>query len=250
MPVAFHNFQFSYENEKGKPIFVPSDEGRAIGKQIKALVEAGYEFDPFYRHFAAGGHVGALHAHRHHSGFARVDLKNFFYSIERSRVQRALRACGVKRHQYFAKWSTVKNPYVGAGYVLPYGFVQSPILASLVLSRSPLGDVLRAISDDVTVTVYLDDIAISSDDPERLSSCFDRIMATIEPAGFEVNGAKVAAPAADMTLFNCEVSTGRIAVSDERRTEFYSLPRSPESADAFERYCASVAEGNTPAEPT
>ena len=64
-------------------------------------------------------------------------LKDFFYTVRRNRVDRALRACGVRQHVHFAKWSTVKDPQGGGGYVLPYGFVQSPLLASLVLAESP-----------------------------------------------------------------------------------------------------------------
>jgi hypothetical protein len=53
MPVQFRNFDFSYIGPKGKPVFVPTDEGREIGQTVKALVEERYEFAPFYTHFSS-----------------------------------------------------------------------------------------------------------------------------------------------------------------------------------------------------
>src|SRR5687768_206007 len=122
MVVQFENIAYSYENG-GKPYFAPSDLGRKIGADIKAQVEAAHQFDPFVYHLRSGGHVAALHSHRHHQLFARVDIRRFFYGISRSRVQRALSEIGILRSRHYAKWSCVKNPYGEPRYVLPYGFV-------------------------------------------------------------------------------------------------------------------------------
>ncbi|MGH7455587.1 MAG: reverse transcriptase domain-containing protein, partial [bacterium] len=132
---------------------------------MKRLVEDATNFEAFFFHLRKGGHVAALHEHRRNRYFARIDLKNFFYSISRNRVARALHEIDIPRAGFYAKFSCVKNPYdepTCPTYALPYGFVQSPVLATLVLSRSVLGCYLRAIQSDVTLSVYMDDIAISS----------------------------------------------------------------------------------------
>lgn len=136
MVVRFENFEFSFKL-KGKPVFKPSARGEAIGYDVKERVERAVAFDPFFYHLREGGHVAALHAHRNHPFFARIDIERFFYGISRNRVGRALADVGIPRAGFYARWSTVRNPYIDPRYALPYGFVQSPILATLVLRADP-----------------------------------------------------------------------------------------------------------------
>lgn len=174
MVVQFQNFDYTYERD-GKPVFAPSGRGRKIGEDIKAKVEEAYYFDDFVYHIKKnGGHVAALHAHRGHQFFARVDIKSFFYSIARNSVQRALVGIGIPRARHYAKWSCVKNPYGAPSYALPCGFVQSPILATLVLMGSKVGKYLRDVYavGVVTISVYMDDISFSSDDERELRLAF------------------------------------------------------------------------------
>ena len=89
MAVTFQNYAYSFVRD-GKPIFVPTDRGRRIGEDVKSQVEVTYPFDQFIYHLRkSGGHVSALHAHRPHEFFARLDISRFFYSIARNRVRRA-----------------------------------------------------------------------------------------------------------------------------------------------------------------
>lgn len=111
MSIQFENYDYRRDRD-GRPIFVPSALGERIGKDIKAQVENTYAFDDFIYHLRKnGGHVAALHAHRPHQFFARVDIRRFFYSIARNRVRRALAGIGIDRALHYAKWSCVKNPY-------------------------------------------------------------------------------------------------------------------------------------------
>lgn len=174
MPVAFLNYEYKYRRN-GKPVFAPNDRGRRIGNDIKRQLNRTVHFDDFYYHFQRGGHVAALHAHREHAFFARLDLERYFYSISKSRVQRALSDSGILRARHYAKWSCVRNPFDDPRYSLPYGFVQSPILATLVMMRSGVGDLLRTIGPDVAVSVYMDDISLSSDDEDRLRQTFEAV---------------------------------------------------------------------------
>lgn len=244
MSVQFRNFEYSFLNVKGKPVFVPNTKGYEVGYQLKDLVEHAVVFDDFYFHLRPGGHVGALHAHRKNTYFARVDLKNFFYSISRPRVARVLYELRIPRAGYYAKSSCVKNPYDGPAYSLPYGFVQSPILATVVLARSVLGSFLRDIHPAITVSVYLDDIAISSSTSEPLSAAFDELIKRIEAAGFTLNAQKTAAPANSMELFNCGLEFNQAAVTEARRQAFYATQPSDVASTAFHMYCRSVERGN------
>jgi hypothetical protein len=243
MPVAFENFRYQYEL-KGKPVFAPSDLGRRIGEDVKQRVEDVFAFDPFYYHLREGGHVAALHAHRPNTHFAKIDLSRFFYSVSRNRVVRALRDIGVERPEHYGKWSTVRNPYDEPRYTLPYGFVQSPILASLAMSRSGLGDLLRQLSEQVTVSVYVDDISMSSTSAPLLQQAYESLIGGVADAGFILNDVKSQPPVDVLTIFNCELAHDSTKVKDERVEEFFSLQRSAESVLGFERYVASVQKGN------
>ncbi|WP_186419706.1 reverse transcriptase domain-containing protein [Bosea sp. CS1GBMeth4] len=246
MPVKFENYTHSFLRN-GKPIFAPSELGRSIGEDVKNWVEIKVGFDPFYHHLREGGHVAALHNHRPNAFFARVDIERFFYSIGRNRVVRALREADVPRPAHFGKWSTVRNPYDDPRYALPYGFVQSPILSSLVLMQSDLGAVLREKSKELTVSVYMDDISISANDAELLSRSFDDIVSAVHRSGFRLNEAKLRRPSPAMDVFNCTLSTGTTVVTEERVAEFYEVPRTAASEAGFERYVARVSRGNAEA---
>lgn len=243
MTVAIHNYSFKYDR-RGKPVFAPSNVGRRIGSEVKNAVEDAFAFSPIYFHFRAGGHVAAIHHHRPHRFFARIDIGRFFYSISRRRVQSALDRIGVPNAAFYAKWSTVANPFGAPRYALPYGFVQSPILASLVLASSTVGEHLGSLSSDVTVSVYVDDISLSSDRLDVLQAAYDATIAVLEGDGFQVSADKLRPPAAAIDVFNCDLAHGLSKVRDDRIDQFMSDVPSHDAEAAFAAYCASVELGN------
>jgi hypothetical protein len=245
MSVAIPNFGYSYLR-KGKPVFVPTSVGRRIGKEIKEKVEGGYTFDPIFFHMRRGGHVAALHHHRHHHWFARIDISNFFYSISRRRVQSALDRAGVGNARFYAQWSTVVSPFGEPRYALPYGFVQSPVLASLVVATSDLGRHLLNLPANIKVGLYVDDISLSSDDEAALFKAYNSTLNVLAADGFTVSPEKLRSPAASIDIFNCDLVHGNATVLDARIDAFFSSNPSPESEAAFVAYCLSVELGNQP----
>jgi hypothetical protein len=243
MSVRFQNFDYSYE-KNGKWIFVPSALGREIGNDLKQRVEQSITFEDFYYHLQPGGHVGALHQHRNNQYFARLDISNFFYNISRSRLDRGLKECGIDKHTHYAKWSTVKNPYLAAGYAVPFGFVQSPILASLILKYSTLGKALTTLAGELTVSVFVDDIAVSSNSLEVATNGFNRLESSLIASGFSSNARKRREPSRKIEIFNCALAHNFAEVSEARISLFDSLERSVESKQAFKEYCEKIAAGN------
>jgi hypothetical protein len=244
MPVKFENFSYSFRNERNKPVFVPNEKGYEVGYHLKGLVEHATTFEPFYFHLRNGGHVAALHEHRKNRYFARVDLKNFFYSISRNRIARALREIKIPKAWYYAKCSCVKNQFGEPSYSLPYGFVQSPMLATLVFSRSVLGEFLRESQREITLLVYMDDIALSSPANDVLQKVFEELKTKIQEANFPINLEKTKPPTELMELFNCELELNRASVTEARQTAFYTESPSADAREAFERYCKSIECGN------
>src|SRR6266481_3734351 len=128
---------------RGKDIYVPNEECVRKGEVLLSWGEA-IALPDYFFHYRSGGHVAALHAHLKNTFFFRIDLKNFFYTVGRNRVKAALIAFGFNRARTYSKWSVVRNPYGDVPrYVLPIGFVQSPLLASLVLMRSAVAGAIE-----------------------------------------------------------------------------------------------------------
>lgn len=243
MPVSIPNFKYAYLR-KGKPVFVPTTIGRRIGAEIKGRVENAYTFDCMYWHLREGGHVAAMHHHRDHRLFARIDISRFFYSVSRRRVQSALARIGIDKPRFYAKWSTVTNPYGDPKYALPYGFVQSPILASLVIAASNVGSCLRSLPTTVNVAVYMDDISLSSDDDAALQQAFASVLAVLDEEGFVVSTEKLRPPSPAMDIFNCDLAQGRATVRPTRVAEFLASSPDHTAQSAFNAYCESVEVGN------
>lgn len=239
MPLEFENFKHSYW-KKGKPIYVPNSFGEEFGKKVKRKVAKKYTFEKFIYHFKEGSHVVALHRHRNNAFFCRVDISRFFYSVKRNRLKRVLKSIGISKAEEYAKWSTVKNPFEGGGYVLPYGFIQSPILATLVLAESPIGAFLRSLPDTITPSVYMDDLCLSAQDEAELKVAFDGLVAAVAEAGFTLNDEKTREPAPQIDIFNCSLKIGNTVVLPERIEEFFAREREPAAIKAFETYCDIV----------
>ncbi|MDU0956797.1 MAG: reverse transcriptase domain-containing protein, partial [Bradyrhizobium sp.] len=172
------NYEFKYRS-RGKWFFVPNDKCERRGQRMLAYFKRRVTFPDYMYHFKKGGHVAALHAHLSNNLFFKIDIQNFYYSIARMRVTRALRQWGYPGANTFAMWSCVRNPLPGPAHALPIGFVQSPLLASLALMKSEVADAIdRAIAKGVCISVYLDDFIGSHNDLAVLTAAYEDIRDT------------------------------------------------------------------------
>jgi hypothetical protein len=238
------NYRLRYET-RGRFIFVPTEECREYGERLLRECRERVELPDYHFHYTPGGHVAALHRHIQNRFFFRIDVRRFFYSIRRNRVAGALRYFGISDARDRAKWSCVANPYSDGGYVLPIGFVQSPMLASLVVMKSPVADAIEeARNRGAFVSMYFDDFIGSALEIELLREVFARFLNACERAALPINGAKLVEPSPMATAFNCELREGYSAVEAERVARFYSEERSTASTDSFESYRKRVSEKN------
>jgi hypothetical protein len=96
---------------------------------------------------------------------------------------------------------------------LPYGFAQSPLLASLALDKSELGRSLNRLHrQGVTVTVYVDDIIISHNEDDRVNEGLLDIRATAAQSNFEVNESKSVGPLEVLNAFNIQLQLGELQI--------------------------------------
>ncbi|MBF5039384.1 hypothetical protein INP77_07765 [Methylophilus sp. 13] len=147
----------------------------------------------------------------------------------------------------YANSSTVANPEDAQESILPFGFVQSPIIASLCLFKSTLGKYLENIHkrENVIVSVYVDDIIVSSSSEDVLKQIKAEIHVAADKAGFVLNAAKEEGPATSITAFNIILAHNSLEVSEGRMTLFkadYESAASESVQRGIAGYVSSVNE--------
>jgi hypothetical protein len=118
--------------------------------------------------------------------------------------------------------STVEKTLRQRDFSLPYGFIQSPVLASLALDRSALGRVMKAIarSNHTRLNCYVDDVILSGIDEEAVEDSRLALIAAARRSGFILNETKSQRPSSAITAFNIVLSNGGLAVTEERMRAF------------------------------
>ncbi len=240
-----------FEVKPGRWVFVPPPIGKAAGEKIRSSVAKVWSRPPFYFHLRQGGHVVALRRHVGNQYFFRCDLDDFFGRINQTRVTRCLkRYFSYADARRMACNSVVFRPGT-VQTMLPYGYVQSPILASLALDQSRVGRFLRqcASSKHLKVSVYMDDIVLSSNDALLLADAAAELTKLAKDAGLPLNSGKTEGPSSVVTAFNVDLSHGSLMISRERLELFrmaYAAASSSQVADGILGYVRSVNPAQVP----
>lgn len=206
-------------------VFVPNSETVERGREIKNEISSLWKPPYYYAHFKNGGHVAALKRHLGNNLFIRADIKHFFNQVNRSKVTRSLNNL-IKNYpvaREIACESTVIKPNGDPGeYILPFGFVQSPIVASLCLCTSALGDYLNLLEGKgFTVSVYMDDIIISTSLPYAAAQeAYVQLGLKAARSNFHLNPDKTIGPVESISVFNINLSKGSMEITKERLTDF------------------------------
>lgn len=211
-----------FEIKPGTWVFVPTTDAIKSGREIKYKISKRWSAPKNYYHLREGGHVNAIRVHLENSFFCRVDIQNFFGSINRSRITRCLKDLfSYNEAREITNLSTVVHP-VDKSYVLPFGFVQSPILASLCLSKSALGNCIQSLNKKygVTASVYVDDLIFSSEDESALEKAFTEICRCALRSNFTFNNDKVQKPTSQITAFNIDLAHASMEIESVRLSKF------------------------------
>jgi len=221
----------------GKRYFIPSDSrwawrtweegfeankaGRTRWLELKRRILARWQPCTEFKTFSETGHIAALRPHLPHKWFAVIDLLDFYEHVTRTKVHRSLESIGFGRDEAFrlAGDSTIRQ---GPKVSLARGFRQSSLFAGLVLDRSLFGSYLRRRAGQSTITIFSDDIIISSDDRDELHEEFLRLLGLLERSNFPVHPRKTQFPQSEVQVFNIKMSHGRLRFTDERMWKFLS----------------------------
>ena len=215
------NYEYRFEVRPGRFVYLPTDDARREGERIRRDILSKWSPAPVFFHlFRRGGHVVAAKHHAAQRYFGKRDIDHFFGKVTKTKVARSLERIGF---DYRTAFNTATNSVVSAeiGKHVPYGFVQSPVLATLALEKSALGSfLLRSRHAGLTVTAFMDDIAFSSNDPELVRRFGSDLEAAAEKARFPFAAAKTVECATKMEVFNCSVEEGQLQITEERMKKF------------------------------
>jgi hypothetical protein len=181
-------YSTKFEIRPSRWVFVPSAVGRRYGHQVLRWINRRWRVPKHYYHFRKDGHVAAMRLHANSEYFLYFDLQAFFHSVTRAKVHRALRRVGFQQRLSWsiAQESTVVVPSHD-GYRLPYGYIQSTMLATLVLHTSQLGSMLTSVKrSGARVSVYVDDIVISSTRKINFESMLNMFADTAKASNFQL----------------------------------------------------------------
>ncbi|HDU8493842.1 reverse transcriptase [Morganella morganii] len=212
-----------FELKKNNWVYVPSSEARDQGSAFLKDLLLKWTPPIYYYHLRNGGHISALQVHLNSKYFAHIDLKHFFNSTGRSRVTRVLREFyPFEQAREIARFSTVKNLVsLCPSHVIPYGFVQSPMIATICLDKSLLGKTIRELFNrkDIKISVYMDDIIISSLSLDIVESVYSQLLRCIKKSHYLINEDKSQPPAKNIVVFNINLSRNNIKITETRVIE-------------------------------
>jgi hypothetical protein len=212
-----------FQIKGGTWVFVPTEETIEKGLLLKKLIEDRWSAPNYYYHLRRGGHIGALRKHLKNRYFIHLDIKNFFGQINRSRITRSLKEhFSYEIARDIAIDSTVRLPDSStAKYILPFGFVQSPIIASVCLSKSALGRHLSQLArrKGFVVSVYMDDILLSGENAEELELQMVLIKAASEKSGLPLHPTSKEGAEESITAFNICISENSLEITPSRFKE-------------------------------
>lgn len=212
-----------FQLKPGKWVFEPTDESIQLGHEIKSAIEKAWLPPENYFHLRSGGHVGAIRSHMENKFFLRVDIQNFFGSINRTRITRCLNTLfNYQKAREWANASTVIAPDGKKRSILPFGFVQSQLISAVCFSESALGKCVADMQFDesLRVSVYVDDIIVSSANKEPCASALKRIREAADKSRFQLNEDKLDGPSESITAFNVVLSNQRIKIDTSRMDDF------------------------------
>lgn len=195
---------------------------RAMGLDLARRIYSLWTPPRTFFHHRNGGHVSAITRHVDNTYFSHMDINRFFYRVRKNRIIKSLKRIGFSFDDAneAAAHSVVKTE---DGFSLPYGFTQSPVLASLCLDWSPCGAFLRKIPKEFRVSVYVDDIILShASDRDALLALSNELVECCRSCGLPVSEDKMTLAKTEIVSFNIRLSRGERVIVPDRMQEFYN----------------------------
>ncbi|MDE1988051.1 MAG: hypothetical protein KGJ28_16055, partial [Alphaproteobacteria bacterium] len=219
--LQFYKYKFPSPTKPGTWIYVQTEDERLYAQTLVKTIHQRWHPPKYFFHLQKGGHLKALHRQKPDAYFARLDIEKFYGTVTRNKLTRALKKIGFS----FADAVSLSHRscvVLDGGRRLPYGYVQSPILASLVLDTSALGHGFREVLEkDVNLSVFMDDVLLSHPDSSALiDEALMVLHQAAEKSGFTFSAEKFEGPADLVTIFNIILQHESLTLTPERYESF------------------------------
>ena len=218
----------------GKCICVPNAETKEYGNNLVIRIKRKWAPPAYFYHWQRGGHVCAVKLHVGRKYYFRIDLKSFYAHVGEARVYNRLKDLfPSKGHKYARKaayCSTVPLPDDPTTRALPYGFPQSPILASISMQNSILGKFLGELyqSPSYVISVYMDDIIVSTNSSSCANEAYETLREKVTRSNFAINTSKcTGVVAGQIEAFNIIADARGIKLTEKRLAKFKEALRNP-----------------------
>lgn len=115
-----------------------------------------------------------------------VDIKDFFHSITQAKVKALLQDLGIRSTP-----ATTMSELMTFKSFVPQGALTSPKVSNLIAATT-FGPEIKTLCDQkgYTLTIYADDVTISSDGPMEIKETIDALLEIITRHGFRINKQK------------------------------------------------------------
>jgi retron-type reverse transcriptase len=158
--------------------------------------------------------------HKNNLFIFKMDLKDFFPSIDRDRVYYIFNQMGYN--------PTVANMFANIctlNEVLPQGAVTSPCLANLVCKQLDKRIFKYCGKREIVYTRYADDLTFSANDKVLLKSIFGMIKKIVEDEGFKINDRKThfLTPKGKRTITGVTISNHDIKAPKEMKQKVRAM---------------------------
>lgn len=194
---AYVEFDIPKKTGDMRHIVAPNSELKAVQSCINVLLQALYEPHECATGFICGRGVKS-NAERHlgNNCMLNIDLKDFFPSVTKDMVRRALKnelseqIPSAEVRNMICSLCTIPTP--DGAEVLPQGAPTSPVLSNIVLKRLDRRLAAFVGAHDYIYTRYADDITFSHNRAGRRFSQFfmDKTREIIEGCGLQINDSK------------------------------------------------------------
>lgn len=185
---------FSNNSCRLRPVTKPTYSLKELQRLVKGYLDGFALPNCMYGGVIEGSNFDNVLPHINNRFFCTIDLKNFFGTINNSRVHQSLIGLG-------HSWNVARNitRIATLDGCLPQGSPTSTILANLVFAPTVVQLEAFCKARNITFTVYIDDLTFSS--PNNFDQYIIQIREILKDGKFPVNHNKI-----HYRVNNCEIT--------------------------------------------
>lgn len=219
----YQNKEIPKRNGDLRQISIPSSSLKLVQKWIKIKILDKLSISDFSMAFRKGNSYGIkknAELHKYDLYILKIDLKDFFHSIDKRRVFYLFKAIG-----YNNLVSNILTNLCTYEDRVPQGAITSPVISNLVCKNLDYRLSGVASKRGISYTRYADDMYFSCDDEVLLRKTQNMIYEIIKDEGFIVNNKKIKfmGPNSKKTVTGLIINHSKVIVPRETKRKVRTM---------------------------